>query len=99
MKIIYHERVWKTISLISEEDRSVVLKVVDLLEDYGFQLSTKYLKKLNKRIWELRAKQYRLLFGVIREFAVAVNFFSKKTQKTPIKEIKLSIYRLKQYDQ
>ena len=60
MKVIYHKRVWEEILSLQKQDQSIVLKVVDLLEDYGFRLSTEYLKKIGREIRELRAKEYRL---------------------------------------
>ncbi|MFA6017134.1 MAG: type II toxin-antitoxin system RelE/ParE family toxin [Patescibacteria group bacterium] len=98
MKIIYHPKVEKEIDSLIKSDKSKVIKVVDLFEEYGFQLSKEYLKKINKNIWELRVSRYRLLFGVIRCFSIIINIFYKKTQKTPIKQIKLAIFRLKQYE-
>ncbi len=98
MKIIYHPKVERVILFLDEKDKSKVIKVVDLFENYSFQLSREYLKKITKEIWELRAGNYRLLFGIIKQFSIIVNFFQKKTQKTPIKEIKLAIFRFKQYE-
>ena len=98
MKIIYYPVVEKEIQSLDQKDKSRVIKVIDFFEEYGFQLSGEYLKKINKEIWELRAGRYRLLFGVIKQFGIIINIFSKKTQKTPIKEIRLAISRIKQYE-
>jgi len=98
MKVIYYTSVQKEIISLERKALSRVIKVVDLFEDYGFQLSAEYLKKITKGIWELRAGEYRLLFGIIGQFSIVVNIFQKKTQKTPIKEIKLAISRFKQYE-
>lgn len=98
MKIIYHPKVEEEIISLDENSKSKIIKVVDLFREYSFQLSKEYLKKINKEIWELRAGRYRLLFGVIKQFNIIVNIFHKKTQKTPIKEIKLAIFRFNQYE-
>ncbi len=66
----------------------------------------KFFKKLNKDIWEFRVqfsnKQIRLLaFWDKRNkentFVIATNGFTKKTQKTPKKEIEKAINIMKQY--
>jgi len=98
MKVIYYPKIRKEIDSLNKKDQSRIIKVVDLFEDYGFQISGEYLKKITKEIWELRAGRYRLLFGIVGQFGIIVNFFQKKTQKTPIKEIKLAISRFKQYE-
>ncbi len=98
MKIIYYPVVEKEIQNLDQKDKSRVIKVIDLFEEYAFQISKEFLKKINKNIWELRAGKYRLLFGVIKDFTIIINLFQKKTQKTPIKEIRLAIFRLKQYE-
>ena len=98
MKIIYYSGIEKKILDLDQKSKSRIIKVIDFFEEYGFQLSSEYLKKINKEIWELRAGKYRLLFGVIRKFGIVVNIFYKKTQKTPMKEIKLAISRIKKYE-
>lgn len=98
MEIIYFPEIEEQISSLDQKDKSRIIKIIDFFEEYGFQLSREYLKKINKDIWELRAGKYRLLFGVVRQFGIVVNIFYKKTQKTPIKEIKLAISRIKQYE-
>jgi len=98
MKIIYYPVVEKEIQNLDQKDKSRVIKVIDFFEEYGFQLSGEYLKKITKEIWELRAGNHRLLFGIIKQFSIIVNLFQKKTQKTPKKEIKLAISRIKQYE-
>lgn len=77
---------------------------VDILEEYGLiLLRTKWLKKINKfpDIYELRItgkKQIRLLFIQYRELVfLCVHIFFKKTEKTPMKELKLAIKRAKEF--
>ena len=98
MEIIYYSGIEKKILDLDQKSKSRIIKVIDFFEEYGFQLSSEYLKKINKEIWELRAGKYRLLFVVIKKFGVVVNIFYKKTQKTPMKEIKLAISRIKKYE-
>lgn len=58
-------------------------------------------KKISKKLFELRVKikgEYRGLFAYIKNNQIIIlHYFRKKTQKTPIKEIKVSEKRLKDY--
>lgn len=98
MKIIYHPEVEKVVRSLPREDETRVLKVVDLFVDYAFHLPSKYLKKVERKIWEFRAGRYRVLFGMVEGNAVLVNIFMKKTQKTPKREIDLAHRRIKAYE-
>jgi len=82
---------------LSKEDGAVIAKVVDLFQDYGFELTEQHLKKLTRSLWELRAGRWRLLFGTIGGNTVITNILLKKSQKTPKNEIDLAIKRLKEY--
>ena len=98
MKVLYHTEVERIISTLPKEYGSRVLKVIDLFEDYKFNLIQAYLKKIARGIWELRGGRYRLLFGIIKGDTIIVNMFMKKTQKTPKQAIDLAIKRLKEYE-
>lgn len=97
MRIIKDDRVDGFLNKLSTSDSIKIAKTIRLFLDYDFSLPEKYLKKLNKTIWELRADRFRLLFGFEKDVMVIVSIFFKKTQKTPLKEIKLAIKRFKQY--
>lgn len=91
------KRVEKFLENLPEVDTTRISRTVQFFQDKGFLLDTKYLKKISKRVWELRAGRIRLLFGIIGDKAIVVNSFIKKTQKTPLKEIKLAEKRLGEY--
>lgn len=95
MEVVYHPEVSKKIRTLSLKDNTRIVKIVELFKDKGFHLTALHLKKIKSDLWELRAGRFRLLFGVIHRKAYVVNVFQKQTQKTPKKEIKLSIQRLK----
>ena len=99
MRVIYHPEVEKIIRFLQKQDESRVLKVVDLFLEYKFNLTQLYLKKIVKKIWELRAGRYRLLFGIVEKDVVIVDIFIKKSQKTPKQSIKVAMRRLKEYEQ
>lgn len=97
MRFYNDPRIDKQLRFLSRKDSSRIVQVSELFENAGFELTELYLKKLTKNIWELRAGRWRLLFGIIKQTAVAVHIFRKKTQKTPKHEIELAEKRLKEY--
>lgn len=72
-----------------------VARTITLLQDNGAQLRFPYSRYLEDGIYELRTEQGNnisrvLYFFVIGNKAILTNGFTKKTQKTPRKEIKLA---------
>lgn len=100
MEIITDGRVKKFIKGLSADEQSKILRHLDFFDKYGFNLPSKYLKKLSPNLWELRPGNIRLLFGIVRprNTIVIVNGFKKKTQKTPVKEIETAKSRIKGYE-
>lgn len=102
MNIRFDKRVNTVVSGLSETERGRILKYLDLFNTYGFGLPSKYLKKLDKNLWELRPGYIRLLFGKTgktgkTEILMIVHCFKKKTQKTPKKELETAKSRIKEY--
>lgn len=95
MIIQFHPKVEKVLKTLTQKERARIDKIADLFKIYRFSVDPIYLKKITGEIWEFKAGRYRLLFGVKEEAAHVVNIFLKQTQKTPIKEIELSIRRFK----
>jgi len=98
MKIIYHPEVETKILSLRDEDRSRIIRLIDLFKEHKFSLSQLYLKKITKGIWELRPGKYRLLLGLIDQDIAVVTIFKKQAQKTPKKEIKQALRRLSEYE-
>lgn len=97
MKISSDKRVEKTLETLSRVEEARVDRLVQLFTEKGFYLDQRYLKKLTSKIWELRPGKIRLLFGIVEGEAIIVNVFTKKTNKTPLRELKLSERRLLEY--
>jgi phage-related protein len=74
-------------------------RVVLLVGEFGLQrLPSKYVRHLEGRIWELRLKgkdgiARALYVTATGQRVVVVRVFTKKTQKTPRKEIELALKR------
>lgn len=96
-KVSNDPRVDREIRSLSKQDSARIVRAIELFKEGGFNLTELYLKKLTRNLWELRIGKWRLLFGLVKNEAIIVNLFLKKTQKTPKKEIKLALQRLKEY--
>lgn len=60
---------------------------IKMLEKYGLNLSEKYIKKIDKEIWELRPLRDRILFTKFDDNKIVLlSVFIKRTPKTPRKE-------------
>lgn len=71
--------------------------LIDFLTEYGPFLSEKYTKKLRKDLYELRItgkEQIRIFYTVWQKEIILLHAFKKKTQKTPLREIKTALLRL-----
>ncbi|ODS30612.1 MAG: hypothetical protein SCARUB_04272 [Candidatus Scalindua rubra] len=82
------------------EKQANIFRLFDLLEEFGIQLGTPYLKHIEGKIWEMRPGSERILYFTFtgRKF-VLLNGFTKKTRKTPKKEIKIAQKRKKDYEE
>lgn len=76
------------------KDRNKLRATIDMLEKAGIQpaIQLEWVKKLNSEIYEIRSKissniQRALYFHIKNNQYIITHGFTKKTQKTPIKEI------------
>ena len=86
------------------QTRNKLLEVIDYFQEFSFQLPTHYLKRLSgtNKLWELRIRyqkiHYRIFLAQINTSkAVLLHIITKKTNKTPIIDIKTALQRLEQY--
>ena len=91
---------------LSPKERAKILREIDLLEKFGYQLGMPHSKKMTgtDELWELRIKlasnNHRVFyFHFINNKFVLLHAFRKKSQKTPKKEINLALKRIKQHKQ
>ncbi|MCH5192634.1 MAG: type II toxin-antitoxin system RelE/ParE family toxin [Oscillospiraceae bacterium] len=76
----------------NSKDSRIKLKKVQeyivVLQTYGATMGAPYMKHLDGDIWELRPISDRILFaGLVDGKFVLLHQFTKKTQKTPKREI------------
>lgn len=81
--------------LAEKEDKDSRIKLnkirdyVKILSEYGTQAGEPYIKHLGGEIWELRPLRDRILFVAWHEGSyILLHSFQKKTQKTPLREIR-----------
>ena len=59
-------------------------------------------RKVTRKLFEIRVSQggaYRSFYAYLKgQYVVILHFFQKKTQKTPLKSIKIAEQRLKKYE-
>ena len=88
---------------LNDKLKAKTLRTIDLLERNGQALRKPYSEALEDGIFELRTKQSTnitriLYFFVIGNKAVLTNGFTKRSQKTPKKEIELAKKYRKDYE-
>jgi phage-related protein len=89
---------------ISEQDtktKAKLLRMIDLLEEFGLQVPNTWVEKIND-VWELKERigteRYRILyFAHSGKKFILVHAFVKKTQKTPKAEILVAENRRNDY--
>ncbi len=89
---------------LPEKPRSRVYYTLELLEELGINLGLPHAKKVaGTPLWELRILgENSLRFFYVAKIGRAfllLHGFSKKKQKTPKKEIKIALERLREYRQ
>src|SRR3989338_3743766 len=78
-----------------------VLRVIDLLELFGNNLTIPHSKKVNARLFELRIRgkqEVRIFYAFHRNEAILLHGFVKKTNHIPKKEIHLALKKLTALD-
>jgi phage-related protein len=87
---------------ILEQDKTTAAKIlhaINLLSNNGPFLKPPYIKKLQDRLYELRISgkiAVRILYTISNNEYFLLHAFTKKTQKTPSKELKTTLDRMKE---
>lgn len=81
--------------------RARLIKIVNMMQEYGADLGMPHTKPLRNGLFEIRAKAKegigRAFFCYIKkEKAVILHGFIKKTQQTPKKELNIAIQRMRE---
>ena len=100
-KVIFYEKengdcpIEEFMNSLDIKMRAKMIGLLELLEEKGIQLREPYSKIIEDGIFEIRCKVGNNISRVLYFFyfegkIVLTNAFTKKTQKTPIEEIKLA---------
>lgn len=78
-----------------------ILRHIQHIKTYGLTLDNRYLRKLSgSNLWESRIlgnDSVRIICGsMIGKRVIILNIFSKKSNKTPIKELDVAIQRFRE---
>lgn len=102
-QVRYHPSVTKFIAQLEPSQTAKVVRVINLLQEYGLQIRSPHSKKLTgyKNLFELRTSgesPVRLLYTPLDQEFIVLHAFTKKTDKTPTKEINTAISRIPPVD-
>lgn len=109
-KIEYYETaegkrpVKEFIDSLSPESKAKYIFIADLLEEYGIGVREPYIKSMagRQKLFEIRIKDkaniHRILyFAFTGRKLVLLHGFTKKTEKTPGREIGIAVRRMEEY--
>ncbi|EVX44293.1 hypothetical protein U271_01855 [Staphylococcus aureus F70893] len=89
---------------IEEKDRIKLLKTIEKIENNGFHIATRmeWIKKLDNGIYEIRSKfgsniQRAIYFQKVNNEYIITHGFTKKSQKTPSREIEHAKRMIEKY--
>lgn len=82
-------------------DQAVILAILEDIEQHGLNARGVQFRQLEGKLWEIKIKApgggFRFLYAMIeKDLLFILHAFKKKTQKTPLKEMKLAVKRLKE---
>lgn len=89
-------------NFIEEQDRVIRTKIslsILLLKNQGPFLKPPYIKKLQDKLYELRisgTSQIRIFYTIHNSEYYLLHAFKKKSQKTPAKELKTALDRMRE---
>ncbi len=87
---------------IKEQDEATyakVLQAIKLLANNGPFLKPPYIKKLQDKLYELRISgkiEVRIFYVITNNEYYLLHAFKKKSQKTPSKELRVALDRIKE---
>lgn len=88
----------KFVSKLDKASQARLSKEINILEKHGVRLGMPYSRRINSRLWELRTsgqQRVRVLYHIGGMKIYLLNWFVKKSQKLPIKELEKAIRRLR----
>lgn len=97
MRVIIDPRAEKSYKKFILINKSKLFEYIKLLKEYGFFLREPYMKKIERNMWELRPKNFRIFLTKWEGKAVVVHIMRKKSNKISTKTFSLLKKRIKYY--
>lgn len=91
VKVFYSHDVEIFIASLEKPTTAKVLRTVDLLEMFGYQLNLPHSKKVGPSLFELRIRgqqEIRIFYTLKNAQAILLHGFIKKSRGIPAKELK-----------
>ncbi|MCX6789798.1 MAG: type II toxin-antitoxin system RelE/ParE family toxin [Candidatus Gribaldobacteria bacterium] len=98
---IFSNDLEKFIQSLEKSTIAKILRTIDLLEKFGYDLKLPHSKKITKNLFELRIRgkqEIRIFYAFHKSQIVLLHGFVKKSQKTPQKEIQIALDFIKHLD-
>lgn len=90
--------VWEFISALPSDERDKCFEYIAYLEDMGEQVRRPVGDYLGGKLYELRPKQTRIIyFFMLKDYAVLVHAFRKKTNAIPDREIRTAFRNMEDF--
>ena len=90
--------VWEFISALPSDEREKCFEYIAYLEDMGEQVRRPVGDYLGGKLYELRPKQTRIIyFFMLKDYAVLVHAFRKKTNAVPDREIRTAFRNMEDF--
>ena len=87
----------KFIDKLDNNSKARLVRDIDFLRENGSNLKMPFAKKIDKQLWELRTsgkQRVRIIYSIKGKQIYIINWFIKKTQKIPTKELNTALKRL-----
>ncbi len=101
VQLVMSKDVEKFLNKLRLTTKSKVSRLILLLSQFGSDVREPYSKKLTKNMYELRVRgeeEIRIFYTFKNGIIILFHAFVKKKQKTPLKELKLGLGKLKEVE-
>jgi len=101
IKILLDSSLEEFIGSLQKSTIAKVLRTIDLLGEFGPKLGMPHTKKISAQLFELRIRgtqEIRIFYTFHKSQIYLLHGFIKKSERTPKKEIRLALQKLKELD-
>lgn len=92
--------VLEAIQPLTLHEQQKIFAYISLLEERGETLRRPMADYLGNKLYELRPKAHRVLyFFLLKEYAVVVHLFRKRTDRVPEAEKQIALHRMRDFVQ